>query len=178
MKRQTRASTVEVGARKGASAQQATEKTGGASAAKRLRTPFSATTSVRPASIERDVALASVGAWTHTLVLTGELTRASAHTLELEIERLCAEGVTGITLDLREISYIDAIGIAVIAFRSRLCERRGYDFALIPGSPLIRRAFEQSGVGRLLDGESKDALAPVAARPLALAHGAREEREA
>src|SRR5690349_4619284 len=45
----------------------------------------------------------------HTLVLTGELDRRSAHALEAEIERLCEDGVAGITLDLRELTYIDSI---------------------------------------------------------------------
>jgi ABC-type transporter Mla MlaB component len=67
-----------------------------------------------------------VSVWTHTLILTGELTHRSAHTLEMEIERLCGEGVTGITLDLRQLTSIDSIGAAVIAFRWGLCQRRGY----------------------------------------------------
>jgi hypothetical protein len=40
--------------------------------------------------------------------------------------------------------------VAVIAFRCGLCDRRGYDFALIPGSRFIHRAFEQAGVTDLL----------------------------
>ena len=97
---------------------------------------------------ERHLALADVEVklWTHTLVLTGELDRRSAHTLEAEIERLCREGVTGITLDLRELSYIDWIGVAVIAFRCGHCKKRGCDFTLIPGSPSIQRAFDRVGV--------------------------------
>lgn len=83
---------------------------------------------------------------THTLILEGELHRRSAAAVEVEIERLCDEGVTGITLDLRELSYVDSIGIAVIAFRSGLCKRRGHDFSVISGSPVIRRALEQAGV--------------------------------
>jgi anti-anti-sigma factor len=82
----------------------------------------------------------------HTLVLIGELDRVSAHTLEAEIEQLCESGTGGITLDLSRLSYIDATGVAVIAFRSRLCQRRGYEFALIPGSWFIQRAFELAGV--------------------------------
>jgi anti-anti-sigma factor len=82
----------------------------------------------------------------HTLVLIGELDRVSAHTLEAEIEQLCESGTGGITLDLSRLSYIDATGVAVIAFRSRLCQRRGYEFALIPGSWLIQRAFELAGL--------------------------------
>jgi anti-anti-sigma factor len=82
----------------------------------------------------------------HTLVLIGELDRVSAHTLEAKIEQLCESGTGGITLDLSRLTYIDATGVAVIAFRSRLCQRRGYEFALIPGSWLIQRAFELAGL--------------------------------
>ena len=98
------------------------------------------------AARERHLALAETKLWTHTLVLTGELDRRSAPTLEAEIERLCREGVTGITLDLRELAYIDSIGVAVIAFRSSHCKKRGYEFTLIPGSASIQRAFQRAGV--------------------------------
>jgi anti-anti-sigma factor len=132
------------------------------------------------ASSGRSVLLASVGAREHTLILTGELDRASAPMLEAAIERVCAEGVTAITLDLRELTYIDRTGVAVIAFRCGLCKRRGYDLSLIPGSRFIQRAFERAGVTDVLpfDGDevtaarlpaidSATALAPVGsgARP-------------
>jgi anti-anti-sigma factor len=87
--------------------------------------------------------------WRHTLVLTGELTHRSAHTLEVELERLCEDGVTAILLDLRQLAHIDAIGIAVIAFRCGLYRRRGLAFTLVPGSRSIQRAFERAGVSDL-----------------------------
>jgi anti-anti-sigma factor len=107
----------------------------------------------RPAPLNGDarVSLASVPERTHTLVLKGELHHRSAHALEAEIERLCEEGVTAITLDLRELTYIDAIGIAVIGFRSGLCKRRGHDFAVISGSRIIRRALDEAGVPESLE---------------------------
>jgi anti-anti-sigma factor len=92
----------------------------------------------------------------HTLILIGELDRASAHTLEREIEQLCEAGTSGITLDLRKLTHIDMTGVAVIAFRSGLYERRGYDFALVRGPWFIQRAFELAGVVErlpFLDGE-------------------------
>jgi anti-anti-sigma factor len=117
--------------------------------------------------------LASVSVWTHTLIPTGELDHRSAHVLEAEIERLCEEGVTGITLDLRELTYIDSIGVAVIAFRCGLCKRRGYDFALIPGSRFVHRAFEQAGVADLLPFQEDDVAA--SRRPaLVLGHRSRD----
>jgi anti-anti-sigma factor len=112
-----------------------------------------------PASSERSLALADARAWTHTLILTGELNRGSAHALEAEIERLCDKGVTGITLDLRELTCIDSIGVAVIAFRSGLCKRRGYDFAVIAGSRLVHGALEQAGVTDLHPFQGDDIVA-------------------
>ena len=78
--------------------------------------------------------LTSVNTWNHTLVLTGGLTHRSAHALEVEIERLCEEGVTDITLDLRDLQWIDPVGVAVIAFRCGLCEKRGYGFRTDPAA--------------------------------------------
>jgi anti-anti-sigma factor len=151
MKRHLTASAVEVGAREGDAAGD------GASRSERvMRTPFSSTTSVGSATSEREVTLSSVTTRMHTIVPTGELTQRSAYVLEVEIERVCAEGVTAITLDLTELAYIDPIGVAVIAFRSGLCRRRGFEFAVIPGSPLMRRAFEQAGVESVL-ARSEDA---------------------
>ena len=62
----------------------------------------------------------SAGARRHTLSLIGELDQRTARVLDAEIERLCEEDVAGITLDLRELTYIDSTGIAVIAIR---CQR-------------------------------------------------------
>ncbi len=105
-----------------------------------------------------------IGLRMHTLVLTGSLDRSSVHRLEAEIERLCEEGVTGITLDLRQLADIDAFGVAVIAFRCGLCRRRGYDFALIRGSRPVQRAFEKAGVSELLP--FADESAPVQSPPV------------
>ena len=130
------------------------------SVADRMHNAFDKDTHTQSASSEPDFVPASVSARSHTLILTGELDHHSAHALEVEIEHLCEEGVTGITLDLRELTYIDSIGVAVIAFRSNLCKRRGYDFELIPGSRSIHRAFEQAGVTDLLRFQENDVATP------------------
>jgi anti-anti-sigma factor len=101
----------------------------------------------------------------HTLVLMGELDRCSAHTLEAEIERL--EGATSaITLDLSKLTHIDSTGVAVIAFRSGLCQRRGYGVALIRGPSFIQREFELAGLGDRLpfEGVSPSGVPAAAAR--------------
>ena len=83
----------------------------------------------------------------------------SAHVLEAEIDRVCEEGVTGIIVDLRGLTDIDSSGVAVLAFRSGLCRRRGYDFTLSPGSAAIHDAFEQAGMLDLLPFEADELAA-------------------
>jgi len=100
----------------------------------------------------------SAGARRHTLSLIGELDQRTARVLDAEIERLCEEDVAGITLDLRELTYIDSTGIALIAVRCQLCRKRGRDFALIPGSRSVNRAFGRAGVSHLLPVQEDEIL--------------------
>jgi anti-anti-sigma factor len=106
----------------------------------------------------------------HTVLLLGELDRASAPTLESEIERLCALGVEALTLDLNGLTDIDAIGVAVIVYRRGWCERRGCELALVADTPLVREAFAMAvGGGRVpFVRERADTQVPTRAR-LALA---------
>jgi anti-anti-sigma factor len=111
---------------------------------------------------ERSLVLASAQAWVHTVVLTGELDGGSAHLLEAEMERLCKEGVTGITLDLRGLTRIDSIGVAVVAFQCGLCRRRGYEVGLIPGPASVQRAFEDARVIETLPFREEEIAGSVA----------------
>jgi anti-anti-sigma factor len=88
--------------------------------------------------------------WRHRLILTGKLDCRSASELEEEIECLCQEGVTILTLDLRQLDAIDPTGATVIAFCGAACRRQGRDFAVIPGSRLIHRALTEVGATDLL----------------------------
>jgi anti-anti-sigma factor len=148
MKRHLTASAVSLGRRNGDSAI--------ASTAMHTSTAPDKSTNTQPASGEQRFALTSVSAWTHTLVLTGELNQRSAARLEAEMDRLCEEGVTGITLDLRELVSIDSAAIAAIAFRCGLSQRRGYEFTLIPGPQSIHDAFERAGVADALPFQAQE----------------------
>lgn len=122
-----------------------------------------------PQPASHELVLTSVSSWNHTLILTGDLTHRSAQAVEVEIERLCEEGVTDITLDLRELTGIDSVGVAVIAFRCGLCEKRGYGFRLIRGPQVVQRAFEHAGVLGILpfqDGDEAAGLGALAHRSL------------
>jgi anti-anti-sigma factor len=82
----------------------------------------------------------------HTLVLLGELDRTSASTLEAAIEELRETQVSPITLDLSKLTYIDATGVAVVAFRCRWCKMHGSEITLIPGARPVQRVFELAGM--------------------------------
>lgn len=97
-----------------------------------------------------NLTLASTPVWRHRLVLTGKLDCRSASELEEEIDCLCQEGVTILTLDLRQLDAIDPTGAMVVAFCGTACRRRGHDFAVIPGSRLIHRALTEAGATDLL----------------------------
>jgi anti-anti-sigma regulatory factor len=94
--------------------------------------------------------LASAPVWKHKLVLTGRLNHSTAVELEDEIECLCEEGVTILTLDLRQLDAIDPAGAKTIALHGVACKRRGRDFAVVPGSPVVHHELAEAGAESLL----------------------------
>jgi anti-anti-sigma factor len=91
--------------------------------------------------------------WMHTLILKGNLDDRSAHELEEEIECLCQEGVTNLTLDLGQLDAADPRAADLIASRSAYWKRRGRHFSVLCGSDAIRRAFAEVGSSDLLTPE-------------------------
>lgn len=87
--------------------------------------------------------------WRHTLILTGRLDYFSAAELEDEIECLRQEGVTALTLDLRQLDGIDSRGAQVIAFQSALFKQGGRRFTVIPGALLRHGLLAQARVRSL-----------------------------
>jgi anti-anti-sigma factor len=83
-----------------------------------------------------------------TLILGGELDIASAASLHSAIARVRATGAatSAITLDLRGLIFIDSTGLAEIILTGKLCDRDGYEFALIPGPRAVQRLFELTGL--------------------------------
>jgi anti-anti-sigma factor len=100
--------------------------------------------------------LASPPVWRHKLILTGRLDRRSAPDLEEEIECLCQEGVTTLTLDLRQLNAIDSAGVTAIAFRGAAYRRHGRDFAVISESGFVSHALAEAGATDLLAPDPED----------------------
>lgn len=97
--------------------------------------------------------LANATTWRHKLILTGRLDHRTVVELEDEIECLCEEGVTILTLDLRQLDAIDSVGARAIACRGAACKKRGREFAVVAGSPVVHRALAETGAESLLAGE-------------------------
>jgi anti-sigma B factor antagonist len=76
----------------------------------------------------------------HTLRLVGEIDLSTSPRLEAAIEPIAAAGAE-ITLDLREVTFIDSTGLRLLLLQSRRYEQAGIDFQLIPGPPHIQRLF-------------------------------------
>ncbi len=84
----------------------------------------------------------------YTLILAGELDIASAVALHGAVARVRATGAatSAITLDLSGLIFIDSTGLAEIILTGQLCEKDGYEFALIPGPRAVQRLFELTGL--------------------------------
>jgi anti-anti-sigma factor len=107
--------------------------------------------------------LATAPVWMHKLILKGKLDHRTVVELEDEIECLCEEGVTILTLDLRQLDAIDSVGARAIASGGVTCRQRGRDFVVVPGSPVIHRALTEAGAEGLLAGDPSE----TGARPIA-----------
>jgi anti-sigma B factor antagonist len=82
----------------------------------------------------------------HTLRLSGELDLCSAPELRDLLLRLCGEGTRAITLDLRNLQFMDSSGLHAILRTKELCREHGYEFSVIPGPTAIQRLFELTGL--------------------------------
>jgi anti-anti-sigma factor len=83
----------------------------------------------------------------HTVVsLQGELDIASEGELAAGLGLVLIPPTRVLTMDLRELSFLDSTGLrALLELRTR-CETHGCRLLLIPGGPTVRRAFDVSGL--------------------------------
>ena len=85
----------------------------------------------------------------HTLALIGELDLASAEDVEAELRRIESSGAARIVIDLRRLTFIDAIGIRLFvaaAARSRADSDR---LRILP-PPQVYRVFDICDVSHTL----------------------------
>jgi anti-anti-sigma factor len=82
----------------------------------------------------------------HTLVLSGELDIAPATDLEATVLKLCADGATGIVIDLSRLTFMGSTGVRLILSAREMCAENGCEFFVVPGPPSVQRLFEMTGL--------------------------------
>lgn len=83
-----------------------------------------------------------------TLSLVGELDMANVATLEAELDRTAGAGASPITVDMRELEFIDSTGIAaLVAAHRRLNDGGGERIRLVRSrASAVRRVMDLTGL--------------------------------
>jgi anti-sigma B factor antagonist len=79
------------------------------------------------------------------LRLIGELDLVAVEPLQVELDRLCSKGLTSLTVDLRELDFVDSTGLHLLMRLRTQCERRQTELGLVPGPPAVQRLFRVTG---------------------------------
>lgn len=86
-----------------------------------------------------------------TIDLRGELDMSNAAALSTALEEVEATGAKTITVDMRELEFIDSTGIAVlVSAHHRLANRDGQIRLIRSRSSAVRRVMEVTGLDREL----------------------------
>jgi anti-anti-sigma factor len=85
------------------------------------------------------------------IALEGELDTATVPVLSDHLARSEADGVVGIMLDLRDLTFIDWSGLRIFLEARERSKANGHRFILVGTSPSARRLFELTGTQFLLD---------------------------
>ncbi|MHB8233814.1 MAG: STAS domain-containing protein [Solirubrobacteraceae bacterium] len=86
-----------------------------------------------------------------TLELVGELDISSADRLKQAVGELLVErGARELTVDLRQLTFIDSSGLAALVYTSRQCDQHSCRLSVIRGSESVHSVFELTGLHELL----------------------------
>ncbi len=93
-----------------------------------------------------------------TLVLRGAMDLGSSRQFTEALERLAAEGVRRVVLDLQGVDFIDSLGLHALLRGRAYCEKNGCEYLLRPTIPArIQRVFNVAGVGEYIPVQGEDA---------------------
>jgi anti-sigma B factor antagonist len=94
------------------------------------------------------------------LVVAGELDLATVGELESALQSL-AKTKRAVTLDLRELRFVDSTGLRLILEIDALARQDGFNFALVRGPETVQRIFAITGVeDHLVFVDAPEDLAP------------------
>jgi anti-anti-sigma factor len=84
-----------------------------------------------------------------TVALSGELDLAGVAELQQAIEHARALGER-LVVDLSDLEFIDSSGLRVLVGLHNAAETQGFDYSILPGPPVVQRAFALCGLDRTL----------------------------
>jgi anti-sigma B factor antagonist len=84
------------------------------------------------------------------ITVMGEIDTLTAPTLRARIDEHLSE-VGLLVLDLSEVSFLGSAGLAVLVAARDEADRLGHRFRLVPGSRIVVRALEATGLLTLFD---------------------------
>jgi anti-sigma B factor antagonist len=77
--------------------------------------------------------------------LVGELDLAEVEPLQAELERLCSNGLSALTVDLSGLDFLDSTGLHLLLRLRGRCERQQVGLQLVSGPPSVQRLFRITG---------------------------------
>ena len=85
------------------------------------------------------------------VVPSGEMDLASVDGLDREVRDLRRAGFDQVTIDLRDVTFIDSTGLRVLLSLRNDAARDGHHLALVPAVPSVQRIFDLTGTRGLFD---------------------------
>jgi anti-sigma B factor antagonist len=75
----------------------------------------------------------------------GELDLATVPVVEEQLSELHTAGFSALTLDLRDVQFLDSTGLRMILRWNAASRADGFVFRLVSGPPAVRRLFDLTG---------------------------------
>ncbi len=82
----------------------------------------------------------------HEVHLQGELDLGTAPQLRDELARLAADGARFVTVDMKDLAFIDSTGLSVLITGLKRLRQQGGDMALRSPTPSTRKVLEITGL--------------------------------
>jgi anti-sigma B factor antagonist len=80
------------------------------------------------------------------VTVRGEIDVASAPELRTHLHELCTDDARSVTVDLREVTFLDSSALGVLVGALRRCRENETEFRLVITSPRLLKIFEITGL--------------------------------
>jgi anti-sigma B factor antagonist len=80
----------------------------------------------------------------------GEVDLATAPSVHARVQELASDGFTRVTLDLREVTFLDSSGLRMVLALCASAEADHWEFRVIEGPRDVQRVFELTGVAPMV----------------------------